>query len=203
VNARFSILPGLTLALVVAGCSSTVAPPAAPTVAVDSTSTAKGGERRQEVTIRAAVQKVDLKSRKVTLKGYDGTTETIQVTDEVRNLDQVKKGDEVVVTFYQSVAFEVLKPGDPKAGVAEVEGIGRAKVGEQPGGAAARVVTIVADIVKLDRQHNTAVLRGPEGNLTTVDVANPANFDKVKVGDRVEITLTEALAIDVQPAPGH
>jgi len=64
-------------------------------------------------------------------------------------------------------------------------------------------MTIVADIVKLDRQHNTAVLRGPEGNLTTVDVANPANFDKVKVGDRVEITLTEALAIDVQPAPGH
>jgi len=47
-------------------------PPAAPTVAVDSTSTAKGGERRQEVTIRAAVQKIDLKSRKVTLKGYDG-----------------------------------------------------------------------------------------------------------------------------------
>ena len=69
-----------------------------------------------------------------------------------------------------------------------------------PGGVAARVVTVVADIVKLDRNAQTAVLRGPKGTLTTVNVENPANFDKVKVGDRVEITLSEAVAIDVQPA---
>ena len=66
---------------------------------------------------------------------------------------------------------------------------------------AARVVTIVADIAKLDRKNQQAVLRGPKGETMTVDVQNPDNFDKVKVGDRVEITLTEAIAIDVQPAP--
>ena len=45
------------------------------------------------------------------------------------------------------------------------------------------------------------MLKGPEGKTTTVNVQNPAAFDRVKVGDRVEIRLTEAIGIDVQPAP--
>jgi uncharacterized OB-fold protein len=62
------------------------------------------------------------------------------------------------------------------------------------------VVTIVADIVKLDRKNKQAVLKGAEGKTVTVNVQRPEVFDKVKVGDRVEITYTEAVAIDVQPA---
>ena len=57
---------------------------------------------------------------------------------------------------------------------------------------------LVATIVKLDRANQRAVLRGPKGKTVTVNVQNPENFDKVKVGDTVEITSTEAIAIDVQ-----
>ena len=177
------------------------APPPAPVVSKSTSSTPKGGSRSQEVTIAATVVKIDQAERLVTLRGPDGATETIRVSDKVRNLPQVKKGDQVLVTYYQSVAFEVVKPGDAKLGVTGAEGLARAEVGAQPGGVAARVVTIVADIAKLDRKNQQAVLRGPKGETMTVDVQNPDNFDKVKVGDRVEITLTEAIAIDVQPAP--
>lgn len=45
------------------------------------------------------------------------------------------------------------------------------------------------------------MLRGAEGKSVTVNVKNPESFDKVKVGDSVEITYTDAFAIDVQPAP--
>ena len=202
-NARIALVLAVSCALLLSACSASVAPPAAPTVEVGTTSTAKGGGRERAVTIRATVVKVDQESRKVTMKGFDGTTETVQVGDQVRNLAQVKKGDEVVVTYYQSVAFEVLKKGETRPAAAAGEGVARAEEGEKPGGIAARVVTIVADVVRLDREKQTAVLRGPEGNLSTVDVQNPAAFDKVKAGDRVEITLTEAVAIDVQPAPAH
>jgi Cu/Ag efflux protein CusF len=188
-------------ALTLAACSTSKPTPPGPTVATASTSTEKGGARSAEVTVTATVVKIDAKQRLVTLRGPDGATETIRVGDQARNLAQVKVGDEVVVTYLQSVAFEVVKPGEAKLGATAQEGAGRAELGEKPGGVAARVVTIVADIAKLDRKNGQAVLRGPKGETMTVNVENPENFDKVKVGDRVEITLTEAIAIDVQPAP--
>ncbi len=187
--------------LLVAACSTKTAPPPPPSVTAAMGATEKGGIRQQEVTVVAIVEKVDMKNRLVTLRGPDGTTETIRVPEDARNLSQVKKGDEVMATYYQSAAFEVVKKSDAKLGVSAEEGGARAELGEKPGAIGARVVTIVADVVKLDKENKQAVLRGPEGQTTTVNVYNPAAFEKVKVGDRVEIRLTEAVAIDVQPAP--
>jgi hypothetical protein len=190
-------------AMLTAACSTSsstsTAPPPSLTVAEESTP--KGGSRAEEVTLVATVEKVDVEGREVVLRGPDGGLETVRVGSEVRNLPQVKKGDHVVVTYYQSVAFEVVKPGEARLGATMGEGAGRAQPGEKPAALGARVITIVADIVSLDRANQKAVLKGPEGKTMTVNVQNPENFDKVKVGDRVEITLTEALAIDVQPAP--
>jgi len=188
-------------ALLVAACSTKTAAPPPPTVATSVSSTEKGGARQQEVTVFATVEKIDMKERLVTLRGPDGTTETIRVPPETRNLAQVKKGDEVVATYYQSVAFEVVKKSEAELGASAQQGAARAELGEKPGAIGARVITIVADIVKLDRANSLAVLKGAEGKTMTVNVRNPENFDKVKVGDRVEIVVTEAVAIDVQPAP--
>jgi Cu/Ag efflux protein CusF len=194
-----SIASALTF---VAACSMTKSePPPPPTVAVAELSGEKGGGRAQEVTVTATVEKVDVKERLVTLRGPGGGVEQLRVGDDVRNLAQVKKGDQVVVTYFQSVAFQVLKPGEAKPSISGATDGERAELGEKPGGVAARRVVLVAKILKLDRANQLAVLEGPEGRTITVDVQNPDNFNKVKVGDTVEIELTEALAIDVQPAP--
>jgi hypothetical protein len=190
----------MVAALSLAACAPKAPTPAPPTVAAATTSTAKGGVREQEVTIRATVEKVDQKERLVTLRGPDGNTNTIRVGPEVKNLPQLKRGDEVVATYYQSVAFQVVKPGEKKLSVSGQEGAAAAPVGSKPGAMGARVITLVADIVKLDRANRQAMLEGPEGKTITVIVQNPENFDKVKVGDRVEITMTEAIATDVRSA---
>jgi hypothetical protein len=187
-------------ALSLVACTAKAPNPAPPTVASATTSTAQGGSREQEVTVRATVEKVDQKERLVTLRGPDGTTNTIRVGPVVKNLPQLKKGDEVIATYYQSVAFQVVKPEEKKLGVSGTEGAAAAPIGSKPGAMGARVVTLVADIVKLDRANRQAMLEGPDGKTITVVVQNPENFDKVKVGDRVEITLTEAIAIDVRAA---
>jgi hypothetical protein len=200
-KASLAVLPimiGASIAL--AACSASTPPPPAPTVTETVDSTAKGGARHKEITIRATVEKVDVKNRKVTLKGFDGTVETIQVGDEVRNLPQMKKGDQVVVTYLKSVAFEVVKKSDAELGVTGAAGAGRAELGEKPGAVGAKTIQIVADIVKLDRANSEAVLKTANGEVFSVEVQNAANFDKVKVGDRVAIQLTEGVAIDVQPA---
>lgn len=185
--------------LLVAACSTEKELPPPPTVTTAMGETTKGGVRQREVTVRAIVEKVDVKERLVTLLAPDGSTETIRVPDVARNLSQLKKGDEVIASYYQSAAFEVIKKSDAKLGVTAEEGAARAPLGDKPGAIGARVITIVADVVKLDAEAKQAVLRGPEGKTVTVNVYNPAAFEKVKVGDRVEIKITEALGIDVQP----
>lgn len=198
---RIGIGVAAFFALGLSACASKVAPPPPPTVAAGFATTDRGAVREAEIEVRATVQSIDQKERLVTLLLPDGTTETVRVGPEVRNLPQVKRGDSVVVTYLQSIAFEVVKPGEAKLGAAAVEGAARAEPGEKPGAIGGRAITVVADIVKLDRKHQQAVLKGPKGKTVTVTVQHPEVFDKVKVGDRVEITYTEAVAVDVQPAP--
>ena len=153
------------------------------------------------VTASATVEAINQKTRMVTLKGADGKSTTIQVDDSVQNLAQVKKGDRVVATYYESLAYNVMREGDAKRGVTVAGAAGSAEPGEMPAGVGARAITVTAKIKAIDKKHETVTLKGPRGNLKTVKVKNPANLDKVKVGDMVQITYTEALAISVEEAP--
>jgi hypothetical protein len=187
----------LVCALAVGGCASRKTPPP-PEVLTDSTSTPTGGSREQAITAEAIVTRVDLPNRIVTLRRSDGETVSVRVGDEVRNLAQVKRGDRVAVVYYESIAFRVLKPGEAKPSATTDADALLAPLGQRPGAATARETTVVAKILRLDRAKQQAVLRGPKGKQFTVKVRNPAHFDKVRVGDSVEITYTEAFAIDVR-----
>ena len=58
-------------------------------------------------------------------------------------------------------------------------------------------VTLVATVQQIDRPSQTVTLQTREGTRRSVHVNNPAQLDHVSVGDLVEITFTEALAIAV------
>ena len=78
--------------------------------------------------------------------------------------------------------------------------MGRAKPGEKPAGVAINTITVTATIDKIDKKAQTVTLKGPEGNKETIKVKDPNNLKKVKVGDNVVISYTEALAIAVEKA---
>jgi Cu/Ag efflux protein CusF len=176
---------------------SPASPPAAPAV---PTPVVSGTIGEQAVTVTAKVKKVDLKMRRVTLERADGESFTMTAGDAVKNLAQVKAGDSVVATYYESLAYEVKKPGDAVPGVVVGAGGGSAKPGEKPAGLGARVTTVTATITGIDKKTQMVTLTGPDGDVVSVKARNPANLDKVKIGDLVEITYTEALAISVEPA---
>lgn len=193
-----SFIPVLACALALSACAAEVAPPAAPTIKQQTAATEKGGIRHQAVTIRATVSKIEQKTRHVTLVGFDGTRETVTVGPDVKNLAQVKKGDEVVVTYYQALAFDVLGKGETRPEASAGAGLATAEPGDMPGGIAARTMTVVVDVLKLDPGKSTATIRLADGTTKTVDIKNPAVFEKVKVGDKVEVRMIEAMAVDVQ-----
>ena len=153
------------------------------------------------VEVSAQVVAIDKATRTITLKGRKGETVDVVAGEEVRNFEQIKLGDFVVARYAQALSLELKKTkGDPGA-VTLREGAGKAQPGERPAVAGARQVTALADVVVVDPKASTITLRGPRGNIVTLDVQNPDQFKVVKQGDQVEVTYTEALALSVEPAP--
>ena len=190
----------LCVALAATGCTqeSTPAPPAPATAAPTASQPLPSGTLGAAlVSATARVKAIDLPTRHVTLERADGSEVTLYADENVRNLPQVKVGDEVTVSYYESIAFEVKKPGTATPGATVAEEAGRAKLGEKPAGAGARVTTIVATITGIDKAAGTVTLQGPTGRATTVKARDPRNLERVTVGDLVEITYTEALAVSV------
>lgn len=60
--------------------------------------------------VTATVVKVNAKKRTATLKGPDGKTMDIDVSPDVKNLENVKKGDKILVKLTRTLAIDVRKP---------------------------------------------------------------------------------------------
>jgi len=146
----------------------------------------------------ATVEAVDQKTRMVTLKGAKGNEITFKAGPEVRNLAQVKVGDVVRVSYYEALDIRVLKEGEQPPATGEVSTMARAKKGEMPGGVAGSATTVVVKITAIDMKAKTVLLEGEDGNSVTITPRPPDRLKKVKVGDRLVVTYTEAIAINVE-----
>lgn len=183
---QIGIILMVTLSLSVWACSNTT-----PQKELDI-------ERSNVVTISATVEKIDMQKRLVTLRGPEGDLRTLKVGKEVVNLPQVRVGDKLEMDYTETVVVRMASPGEVKD---EVKGlVGRAKPGEKPGYLEETETTVTAIILDLDKVQHTATLKLPDGNVMLAQVQDPANMDKVKVGDTIVITYRNALAIAVRPA---
>lgn len=201
-NAVLEMSAALACTALVFGCAAKESPsPLMAAAAATETAPDPGAITESSVVSTAAiVEAIDQKTRVVTLRTPDGHLHTITVAPSVRDLSKVRKGDDVVATYYESIAVEVKRPGEAKPGVSESADVKHTLPGQLPAEAVAETTTVVATVVRIDRKHQTVGLRAANGALTTVDVQNPAHLTKVKVGDLVEVSVTQALAIQVEKA---
>jgi hypothetical protein len=171
----------------------------APLVAQASPPAAKPrAEEATVVTVRGTVEAIDQAAQTVTLKGPKRTL-TVQVRDP-KKLEAIKVGDPVVARYYESVAFEVKKAGSAVPGMSTQREVATTKPGETPGGAIGQTVTVTATIVAVDKAARTVTIKGPQGNTETIKARDPKKLEAVSVGDLVEITYTQALAIALDKA---
>ena len=148
----------------------------------------------------ATVEAVNQSTRMVTLKGPEGNSVTFKASEEVRNLAQVKVGDEVKLAYYESLAVRVLKKEEAFPAASESAAMVRAKPGEKPAGVVGAETSVNATIAAIDKKAKTATLKGEDGKSVTVTPRDPKNLEKVQVGDRLVITYTEAVAVKVEKA---
>ena len=151
------------------------------------------------IEVTATVTGIDKVTRTVTLKGPDGKIVDLVASDEVRNFDQIRLGDSLVVQYREALTLE-LKKARATPGATETVAAARAEPGQRPGGALGREVVVLADVVGVDPVKSIISLKGPNGKVVELKVQNPDHFKVVKVGDQVEAVHTAAVAISVKPA---
>jgi hypothetical protein len=158
------------------------------------------GEIGRKRLATAEVIAIDLPTRTVTLKGQKGNEFTVHADDRVRNLPQVRVGDKVDVAYQESLVWNVKKAAEGNSGASVQAGAISARPGDKPAGAAATQVNMTATIEAIDQANGTVTLKGPQGNSRTIKARDPKNLQRVQVGDLVDITYTEAVAVRVRPA---
>jgi len=198
-NKIFSVVAIGLVATSLMACSGSkpqdTAPPA-PSVEKVAPASPLNVKRSEIQTTVAKVESIDLKTRMVTLRTLEGRVFTVHVGKEAVNLPQVKKGDMVEITYGQELRVRLAEPGEVRNDqVAIVTG---AKPGAKPHGIGFTETHVTAKILDMDKTNELVNLEFADGTIAVVKVQNPANLDKVKVGDSIAITYIEVLEINVK-----
>lgn len=155
------------------------------------------------VSITANIEAIDPAKREVTLKGPLGNTVTVAVDEQVKRLNEFKVGDHVTAEYFVAIAGELREPtAEEKASPLVVEeGAARAPQETAPAAGGLRQIKAVTTVEGIDLPTQTVTLKGPRGNYVTVRAQDPENLKKLRLGDTVVVTYTQALAVSLQKAP--
>jgi hypothetical protein len=97
--------------------------------------------------------------------------------------------------YMEAVAVEIRKGGAPAANASEQVKV--AAKGAKPGGMMVRTVQIAGVVEAIDFTDRYLAVRGPKGNVTSLKVADDVAMDQLSAGDRISVTHTAALAVEM------
>jgi Cu/Ag efflux protein CusF len=150
------------------------------------------------VTETFTIEAIDRTARIVTLKDKAGETEEIFVGPEVTRFENLKIGDRVTFRYYESVVSALRRPGQ---GARPTESAGVVPApGNRPGGTISSQTTATVTIQAIDAKTPSVTVKSDKGRVLSFRVQDAKNLQGYKVGDTVEITYTQALAVSVEPA---
>ena len=150
----------------------------------------------QTVTLSGTVATIDHNNRIVNIKKADGSFETVDVPAGAKRFDELKVGDKVSLTYNNNVSARVKPPGEAPVDT----GSTTTTAGQQtrPGGTASVQRTMTVTVDAIDKSASSMTFSGPNGWKYSRHIVDPTVFDKVKVGDKVDITWNTAVTVAVQ-----
>ncbi len=145
------------------------------------------------VTLSGTVATIDYNKRTVNIKKADGSFETVDVPAGAKRFDELKVGDKVSITYNNNVSARLKPPGE--APVDTQTATTTAGQGSRPGGTAAVQRTITATVDAIDKNASSITFTGPNGWKYSRHIVDPTVLDRVKVGDKVDITWNTDVSI--------
>ena len=157
------------------------------------------GEESELQELSATVEAVNTKKHTLTLKTPDNRVVDLKVDPQNGSLKTVKKGDKLVLDYYEAVDFEVRKPTQEELqnqGI-EVDMAALSGKGEKPAAVLATARVDVLTIESIDKKKELLTLRTGE-DVVTVKAKYPQNLKVLKVGDTVVVTTSELFAARIK-----
>ena len=170
-------------------------------VALVVASVAEAGQtvtKSESVSATVTIQAIDKANRLVTLRDEKGAEDTMQVGPAMKRFDELKVGDKVKVTYTESLVLQVRKPGDAvKTGGADAKMTKSA--GAAPGATLSVQQTTTVEVLAIDQTLPSITVKTADGRTVTRKVEVRKNLEGVKVGDKIDITYTQAAILSVEP----
>jgi Cu/Ag efflux protein CusF len=146
------------------------------------------------------IVKIDKKTREITVRNEDGKKATFVAGQEVRNFDQLKRGDLILTELYGALALAIAPKGSGLKERVDQIIIKRAKKGKKPGVTIKQITTASGVVKSVDPKKRLVTVEGVQNTLT-LKVADDVDISKIKVGDPVEAAFIMYYVIKVEPAP--
>ena len=148
------------------------------------------------VTVKGTVEAIDHSNRILTVKMEDGEFENLNIPKGAERFDEVKVGDTVQVRHYDNVTIRVKEAGEADVNEAE---IGAAASDGAPGGHIAAQRRMTVTVTEIDLEKGVATVEGPNGYKYSRRIEDKKAAKNIKVGDKIDMTWTEAVQISVIP----
>ena len=146
-------------------------------------------------TVTVSVEAIERASREVTVKKPDGNYEVFYAPNTMKRFDTLKIGDKITATYYENLILRLKQPGeksDEKDQAAVVPA-----AGGRAGATVSHQQTITATITAIDQTVPSITFSGPHNWTYSSRVEDRKALAKVKVGDKVELTWTEAMLLSL------
>jgi len=156
----------------------------------------------QPVHLQAQIIGIDAGTRTLTLRGAKGAISTAVVSDQVKNFDELKIGDQVDVLYKSALLVTAQKVAGADKGIRKrvdtsvytpVSGASGV-----PGFESERQVEILATVQSINRKNGTITLRGP-WRTDTYDIPADVDTKNLKPGDTIHPVFVSAAAVEVTP----
>ena len=150
------------------------------------------GETR---TMSATVESIEQSTRAVTVKKANGEYEVLYCPPALKRCDTLKIGDRINAKYYETVVLRLQQPGAADQNSASA---GRVPAEQAAAGTISHQRTITATVSAIDPKVPSISFVGPQGWKYSSRVQDKQALAKVKVGDKIDITWTEALLLSLE-----
>ena len=129
----------------------------------------------------------------------DGAGSVEAVGPQVTRFSELKVGDRIRASYFESVVLELRKPGEAAKAPADTLIGTTGGTAKPPAAGVARRQTATVTVLKVDQSAPSITVQAPDGRTVTRKVNDKNAIANVKAGDRIDVTYTEALVATVEP----
>jgi hypothetical protein len=144
--------------------------------------------------VQGHILSVDQENKLVMLQAAGGKQVILHVFNQY-SLAAARPGGPFIARFYEIASVQKLVPGQSPSAQSLKAGIVNAAPDQTPGAPFGSQYQFAVTIDAIDKNDKTISIKGLDGAVEVVVVANPESLDQVRDGEQIVVTLIDVVAI--------